>query len=366
MKTKIANNTIQLLKVGLVSTKKSNILGAVLAVVSSIALFCYVVFGFLRFFKEDYGFKDYVRIASNPSLGVTTGHPLWKLFQSRVLGPYLIKALSFGSLEYYGEAYVCFQIVTVAIAAFLCWRLGREYGGSDRSASLALMLFVMCFASLLSPPLLYSWDFIDIIVFLVFIDFVLSGRSLPWFLGLFAIAIFNRDSAIFIALWLILDPLVRFFYQRRRKLPKKPTLDWQRIIAGIICIGAALIILELLRRNLLVQEEGPKIFPGSTDAGNGYNSGLLRNIEFLKHPLSDLRFWIVVPFLTIVTVLGAKLVRLDPQRYLAIYLIQLSMLVALVLFALLYEMRTLLILIPFVVISSVLESGAKKIRTKAA
>ena len=162
------------------------------------------------------------------SLSVTTGHPLWKLFQSRVLGPYIIKVLSFGSLDYYGTAYVCFQIVTVAIAGFLSWRLGRKYGSGDQSAMLGLTLFVTCFALLLSPPLLYSWDFIDIIVFLVFVDFVLSDVSLPWFLGLFAIAIWNRDSAVFIALWLIFDPLVRFYYQRQRKLRKHTSLDWGR------------------------------------------------------------------------------------------------------------------------------------------
>ena len=138
-----------------------------------------------------------------------------------MLGPYIIKALTFGSLDYV-QAHILFQIVTVAIAAFLCWRLGRKYGGGDQSALLALTLFVMCFALLLSPPCLYSWDFIDIIVFILFIDFVLSGKSLRWFIGLFAIAILNRDSAVFIALWLILDPLVRFFYQRQYKLLHRP------------------------------------------------------------------------------------------------------------------------------------------------
>jgi hypothetical protein len=55
---------------------------------------------------------------------------------------------------------------------------------------LALAVFVMSFALLLTPPwLFYSWDLIDIIVFILFIDLVLSGMSLRWFIGLFAIAI---------------------------------------------------------------------------------------------------------------------------------------------------------------------------------
>ena len=257
------------------------------------------------------------------------------------------------------------SIVTVTIAAFLCWHLGRKYGGSDQSALLALALFVMCFALLLSPLWLYSWDFIDIIVFILFIDFVLSGMSLRWFIGLFAIAIWNRDSAIFIALYLILDPLVRFFYQRHYKLLPSTPLDWRRMFAGAICIPAGLLILELLKRSLLVEEVGD---PNSSFFGNSYNITLLNNILVLKESLTHFtrEFWITVPaFLVMVTALGACLVRRDPQRYLTIYLIELSLLVSLFSFGVFFETRIYLILIPFVVISGVLLSCSKNAGTKA-
>src|SRR5947208_8507943 len=135
------------------SNIKSNILGAILALFSSIALFRLVEFVFGQ---------NYTKLVEL-SLGVTTGHPDWEYWQNRVLGPYIIKALTFGSLDYL-KAHILFQIVTVAIAAFLCWRLGKKYGGNDQSALLALTLFVMCFALLLSPPeepWLLSWDFLD-------------------------------------------------------------------------------------------------------------------------------------------------------------------------------------------------------------
>ena len=87
------------------------------------------------------------------------------MWQSRLLGPYFIEALTFGSLDYV-KAHILFQIITVTVAAFLCWRLGKKYGATNQSALLALTIFVMCFALLLRPPYLYSWDFIDIIVFI--------------------------------------------------------------------------------------------------------------------------------------------------------------------------------------------------------
>jgi hypothetical protein len=343
-----------------VSTLKSNILGATLAIISSIALFWFVTF----YFQLD--FSSTVQ----RSLGVATGHPEWMVFQSRVLGPYIIKALSFSLAKNYSTAYVWFQIITVAIAAFLCWRLGRKYGGDDQSALQALMVFVICFVWLLSPPLPMSWDIIDIIVFIVFIDFILSGSSLPWFVGLFAISILNRDSACFIALWLILDALICFVFSRRYNLSKTP-FDWHRLFAGAICIGVGLIIAEFLKQNLLVEEMGPKLIPNSPTApGSRYNVGLFRNIDFLRHVLFNyqiqlFQFWLVAPFIAAVITLGAKLVRLDPQRYLSIYLIELSILAVLFSFAAINETRVFFILIPFVVLWGILVFSSKNLRKNA-
>jgi hypothetical protein len=326
------------------SETRSNIRGAGLAVISSLGLFWLVIF--------EFGFANYARSVGG-SLGVVTGYPFWKTFQDRVLAPYIIKALSFGSLDHYFAAHIFFHIVTVAIVAFLCWRLGRKYGGDDRSALFALAIFVFSFVVLLRPPWLYSWDFIDMIVFALFVDFVLSGRSLPWFIGLFAVAIWNRDSAQIIALWLILDAMVRFVYRHYHGLPKA-TLDWRRILAGVICIGAGLLISELLRRSLLVEEMGPRLFPHSPFiAGPSYHLGLWVNAVYLEHSLFTAKALIVVTFLAMTVWLGAMFARLDPQRHLSIFLAELAMLAALLVFGLLNEPRIFLILIPFVVNSAV-------------
>jgi hypothetical protein len=336
---------------------RSNILGAALAIGTSLGLFGIVFFVF--------GPARYAR-SVDAALGVVTGHPFWKTFQSRVLGPYLVKALSFGSLEHYTAAYIFFQIATVAAAAFLCWRLGRKFGGNDQSALFALLTFVICFVALLSPPWLYSWDLLDIIVFFVFIDFVLSNRPLPWFLALFAVAIWNRDSADFIALWLILDPLVRYVYQRRYKLAKAP-LDWRRMLAGAICIVAGLILAAVLKRTLLIQEMAA-LSPGDTPvtAGNPYNIVLPINIDALIHSFFTARIMIALAFMATAVALGARFARLDPQRYLALYLTELALVVAAVVFGIIYELRIFLVLVPFVVASAVLGLPSQSARVHPA
>ena len=107
------------------SNPKSNFVGAILAIISSIGLFCLVTFTFKNTVNASY--------SAQVSFSVTTGHPAWKVFQSRVLGPFIVKALSFGSVQYYGTAHAGFQIATIATAAFLSWRLGKKYGEIGRA-----------------------------------------------------------------------------------------------------------------------------------------------------------------------------------------------------------------------------------------
>ena len=59
------------------------------------------------------------------SVDVTTGNPYWKMWQSRVLGPYTIKALTFGGLEPV-RAHYLFQILTVANRSLLVLASRKE------------------------------------------------------------------------------------------------------------------------------------------------------------------------------------------------------------------------------------------------
>lgn len=324
---------------------RANIFGAALALATSLGLFGIVmlIFGPARYARS-----------VEAAYGVATGHPFWRTFQSRVLGPYAIKALALGSAHYYMAAYIFFHIVTMAVAAFLCWRLGRTYGGSERSGLFALELFIFFFLLLMSPPWLYPWDFLDIIVFFVFIDFVLADRPLAWFVGLFAVAIWNRDSADFIALWLILDPLARTLYGRRYAHAKVP-LDWRRMLAGASCIVAGLIIAAVLKRALLIQEMS-MVIPTDTPLtpGAAYNFVLPINIEILTHEFFTVRVMFAVAFIAAAIFLGARFARRDPERHLGLYLTELALVAAALFFGIINELRIFLVLMPFVVASAVL------------
>src|SRR5207249_2203785 len=127
------------------------------------------------------------RILVGGAHGVVTGHPYWRIAQSRLLGPWLVQAMTPLFHSYLG-AHVAYSLIAVTVAGVLAWRIGGWLG---------FLTLQFCFTALLSPPWLYVWDYFDLVAFLVFVQFVRAGRPWPWFVGLYAVAILNRDSAQF-------------------------------------------------------------------------------------------------------------------------------------------------------------------------
>ena len=111
--------------------------------------------------------KDYGR-AVDAARGVVTGHPHWRVYQSRVLGPWLVELLAH-LFPSFLAAHVAFSFLTLAAAGFLVLTFTqRQYGDAGRSWA-AFFMFQSLFVFLMSRPRV---------------------------LGLFAVAIFNRESAL--------------------------------------------------------------------------------------------------------------------------------------------------------------------------
>lgn len=280
--------------------------------------------------------------------GVVHGTPHWLLYQSRVLGPYTVALLAplFGN---FSLAHVFFAITTQAIAGYLVLATVARRFGTDAAWG-AFFLFQLLFTLALSKSWLYAWDHYSLIEFILFTEFVLAGKDWRWFTALFAVGIFNRESALFISLWMILQPLVDGWIERRRL----PDLNWRMLGAGLATMAAGLITVHVLRSVLLVHEMGPEMFHLPELAGKSVHVKLDGNLAFLWETVSQftLTFDILIPaFLLTVLVIALRLARHDPRRYLALALTQGAMLLSLLTVAVLQETRVLLDLIPFVALT---------------
>ena len=318
----------------------SRLIGGALAALFALAQFRMIVI----VFGADYG------RAIQAARGVVEGTPHWRVYQGRVLSPYTIEGLS-AVFPSFTAAHVFFSIATLAAAGWLAWRLGERLAGR-RGAVLGLVTLHATFALLLARPWLYAWDHVDVIVFLLFVDFAIQGKRWPWFAGLFVLGVLNHEIALFIALWMIVDPVARWVLGRRGVIPAAP-FDRVMALAGAACLVAGVVGVEALRGALLVEEIGPKIFldaPAGT--GGAFHFTLGDNLRALGEIFTtwDYGMPIVIPaLLVLVLVLAAALASRDPRRYAGLAVTHLALVGSLLAFGLLHETRIYVVLIPILV-----------------
>ncbi len=289
------------------------------------------------------------------AIGVTTGHPHWRVYQSRVLGPYLLKGLASLLSGDYTDAYLLLLMATLTLAGYQAWRIGRRIGG-EQTGWFALMTLHLLFTILYSKPWLYIWDFIGLNVFLAFVEFVLCERRWHWFAALFAVAILNRDSGQFIALWMILQPVSCWL--TRHPLPKRAGLGM--VIAGVVCAAAGAWLIDYLRTTLLVEEVGFNLVRG-TPSGYGQNFfwAWPSNLYALQHAWDGgvsrlLTVLLSLVILSSIIGLGIGLARRNAARYLGFSITIMILAISILLFGYISETRVFVETIPVLLLGACL------------
>lgn len=189
-----------------------------------------------------------------------------------------------------------------------------------------------------------------LVIFFAFTILVIEQRSWYWFVGLFSVAILNRESGEFIAVWMILDPLVRRLLAGR----ERPRLNWKMLLAGICCLFGGVLVVEMLRARLMIAETGPTLFPDA--AGHSARQVFLQmhtNLAAIRASLSSGRHGFEAPMLFIpaaVICVGIKLARSNPRRWLALSIVSLLNLIAIFLVGVVFETRVYLELLPFILL----------------
>lgn len=287
------------------------------------------------------------------AIGVTSGHPHWRVYQNRVLGPYLLKGLTgLFSGDYVGS-YLLLLASSLFLAGYQAWRIGSKIGGA-LTGWFALVFLHLLFAFLFTKTWLYIWDFIGLNVFLAFVEFVVYERPWYWFIALFAIGILNRDSGQFIALWLVLEPVCRW-------LVRKPVARRQAMAmaaSGILCVIAGTLLINFLRTSLLVEEAGFSIV-GGTPSGYGPNFfwtlpgnlNLLQNVWGMDITRILTVFLSLTVFLAAIT-LAIVLIRRNPARYLALAIVFTISAISVLLFGYISETRVFIEIIPLLILGS--------------
>jgi hypothetical protein len=302
-----------------------------------------VVLALAQFRLIAFVFGDQYERCVQAAQGVIDGRPHWRIYQSRVLSPYIIDTLSH-VMPSFVSAHVLFSLVALAAAGMIAARIGERVG---RRGLVAMFAFHAMFALLLARPWLYAWDFVDAIVFLLFVDFVLAGRPWTWFLALAALGSLNHEIAAFICIW----PAANAVFRREGKLA------WKPIAGAAACFVAMLAVVELLRGALLVEQMGPKMFPDApAGMGSSFYFALPLNVDILGRIFThfDYGMPMVIPvFLAAVVAFAVVLARREPARFGALAATYLVVIASLLVFGVLVETRIYIVLIPLVVLGAV-------------
>ena len=282
---------------------------------------------------------------------VVHGEPPWRMFQSRVLGPYLVHAVTVVTGRPLPEAYADCALAILFIAGLGVLVSTRRLRDPSRPALASFLLFQAGFLLLLPSLWLYVWDLISLVVFWVFNDFVMRGAPRLWFAALFGVAVLNHEIALAIAAWMVLDPIVR--HVAAREDPRRPPLDTGGLVLGLGLAAGGVAVIATLRRVLLVRLSPP--LEGSDLAARDWGDlqiTLGQNWDsmgrsFTLSPGQTYQF--VVPiFLVAVVLLAIRLAVIDLARFGALAIVMIAMVASFLCFGLVLETRVLMPLVPFV------------------
>lgn len=291
-------------------------------------------------------------------MGVVEGTPHWVIYQSRVLGPYLVFLINKTFIANSVAAYVIFLMLGLVLSGLLFLKtLSLDFEGSPKY--LGFLIFQILFSFSLNNLWLYPWDILSLLLSVVFLYLVVSNAGVKFYVLLFFISIFNRENGLLIALFLCTRAAITFLVAKYG-LTKTSTVvfDWKQFFLGVGLLIFGVLITYVLRTYLLVKEIGPEIFIDSDGLGGKflypfvqYNSGYFANALMLR----DGGVSMVIPVLYCCCVyLVFRMCFVKEGRFLPYSLINLSALIAIFVFGRVSETRVFFELIPFFAYSSIL------------
>jgi hypothetical protein len=278
--------------------------------------------------------------------------PMWRVYQSRVLSPALVRF--FGGTADLGRAYAWFAATVLFLAGLSVLMFANRLRDGSRRPLAAFLAFHVAVLLLLPGLWIYPWDLLSLLAFTWFNILALRGGPLLPMAVLFAFALPNHEVALVIAGWLVLDPVVRWGAGLLAR--QAPRFDAGRFVVGALLVAAGGAVVEVLRTTLLVREtQPPGELPPFVRYGRDFHFTLVQNLHTLGDAMSldvSKGFQVVVPlFLFMVAAVAFRLLLTRPARHGALAFTTLAMLGSFLCFGLVFETRVLMPLVPFMALN---------------
>lgn len=271
------------------------------------------------------------------SQGVLEGKPHWLTYQNRLLGPYLELMISkFGMHR--GDAWKVYNFIFLTLESLLLFGLLKKEGRTTSQSLHAIVIFFFCFI-VLQHYWFYAWDALDLVLFTLFAFGILQRQKTSYFIVLFIVAIFNRESALFIALFLIVDA----FSLSVRPLSIK-LVNYAKLGLGAVLIFAGMAYIKAIRHALFISK--PDGNPDTEHETIGNHFQLWQNLEDFCTNFSNAQFVISIALVGSIYYF-AKHIRTYTESELKCFIMMMALIANIMLFGLINETRMHFILLPF-------------------
>lgn len=289
--------------------------------------------------------------SSEVTEGLVHGEAAWRVFQSRILTPWTLEILS-AVTGGYQKAYDLFAVIMIALGGWLCAALMQRLQDPQRPALAALLLYQLTVGLLMMTNWLYPWDLLALPLFAMFHHLVLRRGSKRAFAALIGVSLLNSEVALFMAGWLVADPILRHLFAPRRD-GARAGLDWATVGLGVALLVGGVLLIEGLRSALLVKETlTASSLPEAATYGRDYHLTIGQNLRQLVAVMNvglGMGHPILIPvFLVGVLALAVQLVRADRVRFAGLSLMTVLMVASFLCFGDIYESRIFMPLVPFV------------------
>jgi hypothetical protein len=205
----------------------------------SILPLAFIIFVQIRSFYAM--FRSQLPAISAEEQFVAHGQADWRAFQNRLLGPWLEQWLAETLRLSFQTSHLIVCDCALAASNVIAFLTIRRMTGDSVRALWGTAWFAVAFVALQDGQFHYIWDVFDLLLFSA-LALLMSVNGPTWaFVVLFAAAIANRESGLFIALWLVIRGLT---YRNRRLYVARGA----SVMIGIALLALGVVYTSAVRR----------------------------------------------------------------------------------------------------------------------
>jgi hypothetical protein len=275
---------------------------------------------------------------------IIQGKPDWLAQQNRLLGPYLVLLISKLNVSF-SIAWMIFTGLWLAIESVLLFYVLRKQDQTPIESIKFVVIFWFFFLTL-QDFWLYTWDGIDLIIFTLFAYGIIKEKSTAFHLALFSVAIFNRESALFIATYILVSA-----FKFTVRPPSLKLVGWSKLLLGGLLLVGGTAYTQYVRHVYFVSTGD-----GRPDVEHQLLGNHVRLLENLRSIFVDCFGSEAFPIFIIVVLAIAfflSRIRSFQDGELKCLLISLVILLNTMVFGLFNETRMFFILLPFALFLSI-------------